>query len=106
MFVITEFSERLARELLNAIEYGDTDKVKTLLESGANPNLSVKDVPLLHWACEEDNIEIVRAFVTSGADVDKCDERDGIPLHLACECSCKTVVEYLIKEAGYKVGEL
>ena len=106
MFVITECSERLARELLNAVRHGDTDKVKTLLESGANPNHSVKDAPPLHSACENGNIKIVRALVTSGADVDKCDKQDRTPLHVACLWGHRTVVVYLIKEAGCKVGEL
>ena len=104
MFVITECRERLARELLNAVNRGDTDKVKTLLESGANPNHhSVKDDPPLHYA---GNIEIARALVTSGADVDKCDEQGWTPLHFACWRGHKTVVVYLIEEAGCKVGEL
>ena len=106
MFVITDCSERLAIELLNAVSCGDTDKVKTLLESGANPNHSVEDAPPLHYACVNGNIEIARALVTGGADVDKCDERDWTPLYFACRWGLKTVVVYLIKEAGCKVGEL
>ena len=106
MFVITECRERLARELLNAVHRDDTDKVKTLLESGANPNHSVEDAPPLHTACGNGNIEIVRALVTRGADVDKCDQQGWTPLHFACWWGHKTVVVYLIKEAGCKVGEL
>ena len=89
-----------------AVNDGDADKVKTLLQSGANPNHPLKDTPPLHYACMNGNIEIVRALVTSGADVDKCDKQGWTPLHFACLFVHKTVMVYLIKEAGCKVGEL
>ena len=62
--------------------------------------------PPLHAASSKGNVSIVKMLVEAGADVDRCSVLDYTPLHLACIEDHKEVVDYLIREAGCKVGEL
>ena len=64
-------------------------------------------LPPLHTASWEGNVSIVKMLIEAGADVDRCGGVfDCTPLHYACERGHKEVVDYLIREAGCKVGEL
>ena len=105
-----------------AVADGDVDRVRTLLQGGADPNHPVylteqwwsKEygewkwrTPPLHTACEEAMLQMVKLLVQHGADIDRGDGRDGqTPLHRACYGGNKEVVVYLTMEAGCKVGEL
>ena len=63
--------------------------------------------PPLHTASLKGNVSIVKMLIEAGADVDRCGGvLDYTPLHSACEGGHKEVVDYLIREAGCKVGEL
>ena len=115
-----EYSERLARELWKGVDVDNVETVRLLLGQGADPdhqlywswewtspfNNSHKDPPL-HTACRKGNVSIVKMLIEAGADVDKCNcMLDYTPLHHACSGGHKEVVDYLIREAGCKVGEL
>ena len=63
--------------------------------------------PPLHTASSKGNVSIVKMLIEAGADVDRCGGVvDHTPLHCACVGGSKEVVDYLIREAGCKVGEL
>ena len=113
-----EYSERLARELWKAVKDGDVETVRSLLGQGADPNhqlywsdgwgdqFNFKNPPL-HTASLKGNVSIVKMLIKAGADVDRCDGVvDYVPLQYACIEGHKEVVDYLIREAGCKVGEL
>ena len=105
-----------------AVYKGDVDRVRTLLQRGADPNHPVYLTeqwcgkkygerkwrrPPLHTACEKSVLQMVKLLVQHGADIDRGDGRDSdTPLHCACVGGQKEVVVYLIREAGCKVGEL
>ena len=62
--------------------------------------------PPLHVACMKGSIEIAKMLVNAGADVNRCEPYSSkTPLHFACEEAHQQMVDYLIREAGYKVGE-
>ena len=96
---------------------GDVKIVRSLLGQGANPDHQLywsdewyNNPPLhppLHIACVKGYVSIVKMLIEAGADVDR---RSGVfnytPLHNACVGGHKEVMDYLIREAGCKVGEL
>ena len=105
-------SEHLARQLHQAVEDGDINRVKDLLGQGANPNHQLYwseewlKCPPLHRACERGYLEMVKILVNVGAAIDKSDRCDMTPLHYACQEGHLQLVVYLIREAGCRVGEL
>ena len=100
-----ESSERLAIELWKAVDVGDVETVRSLLGQGANPDHQLH--PPLHTASFKGNVSIVKMLIEAGADVDRhSGVLDYTPLHSACIGGHKEVVDYLIREAGCKVGEL
>lgn len=75
-----------------AVEEGDIEKVRELLESGRNPNQF--DWPLswtpLHYAAKGEHIEIAKLLIEAGADVNAHNEEEigETPLGLvAASCS-------------------
>ena len=63
--------------------------------------------PPLHTASLRGNVSIVKMLIEAGADVDRCEHVDDFtPFQYACFGGHKEVVDYLIREAGCKVGEL
>ena len=104
-----------------AVYDGDVDRVRTLLQQGADPNHPVywskqwydreygewtERQPPLHTACENGMLQMAKLLVQHGADINKGDgENSQAPLHRACVGGNREVVDYLIREAGCKVGE-
>ena len=57
-------------KLLNAAERGDIDKVKHLINEGADVNAKdVYEKTPLHWAAEKGHKEIVEILLKKGANV-------------------------------------
>ena len=63
-------------------------------------------LPPLHTASSKGNVSIVKMLIEAGADVERCSVFECTPLLYACIEGHKEVVDYLIREAGCKVGEL
>ena len=114
------YSDRLAEDLWVAVHENNINRVRTLLQQGANPSHPVywrehwwrkphggwsTRSPPLYTACYIGNLEIVKLLIQAGADVNERDDESGTPLHAACRQSHKEVALYLIKEAGCKTGE-
>ena len=117
------FRERLADELWEAVAKGDTALVNSLLDQGVDPNHEIywsKEwlskstnlwtirYPLLHTACANGNLSMVKVLIQRGADPDRGDPSCNLtPLQQACTMGKRKVAEYLSKEAKCKlVGEL
>ena len=110
-----QYSKKLARKLWKAVWDDDINKVKDLLQQGANSNHKLywtkewsqcKDPPL-HTACWKGNLEIVKMLLNNGAGIDKGGgEYNRIPLHFASGAGHLHLVDYLIREAGCRVGKL
>jgi ankyrin repeat protein len=87
------------QNLTDAIERGDVTSVKSLLESGADPNwvvtpwgknsfaTSLSGVTMLNLAILRDRLDIARLLVEKGADVNRADSNVGAlrPLHYAAD---------------------
>lgn len=60
-------------ELVRAVQVQDLAKVKALIAKGADVKHMESDRPLLAWAAQSPNVEIVKALIQAGAEVDAVD---------------------------------
>src|SRR5438270_1360244 len=83
--------------------------VRVLIEAGADPNARDPDQPSsetpLHWAASSDDVDVARALIDGGADVDAADGSIGTPLDNAIGYACWHVARLLV-ERGAKVDKL
>jgi ankyrin repeat protein len=90
------------KEFLNACKDGDLEKVKQLLERGADVN--AKDEILgetaLMWASSNGQKEVVEFLIEKGADVNAKTRFGNTALMYASEKGHKEVVELLIKKGA------
>ncbi len=100
-------------DLWEAVRDDDVSKVRSLLEEGADPNhqlywrIDWKDRrPPLREACEKGFLEITRALVSGGADVEKRDGRLGMTaFHYACLRGHMEIVVYLSQDVKCRIGK-
>lgn len=64
----------ISQPLVDAIWDRDVDRLKRLLERGADPNSRVEGKPAVVWAAESDLSEAVRALLAHGADINAADD--------------------------------
>jgi hypothetical protein len=83
--------------LIEAASRGDLEKVKRLLNEGADVNAKNKygQTPL-HWAATWGHLDIVKLLVDRGADINAKDEDGETPLHWAAANDHLDVVEFLL----------
>lgn len=88
--------------LSSACRWGMVDLIDSLLRNGANPNAG--EHPAIHEACgsDESPIHVVENLIRHGADINKRDYWDEMPLHYACQSLLLDKVKYLIHH-GAKV---
>jgi uncharacterized protein len=83
--------------------------VQMLIEAGANPNARDPDQPSsetpLHWAASSDDVDVARALIDGGADVETPDGSIGTPLDNAIGYACWHVARLLVQR-GAKVDKL
>ncbi|MDJ0567992.1 MAG: ankyrin repeat domain-containing protein [Pleurocapsa sp. MO_192.B19] len=99
---VAAFKSNLDKQLIGAVQNNNLDKVKYLLEVGANSNTRSVDsgLTVLMIAAGEANVEIVKILLDAGADVLTGDYRAGATaLHKACQGGSVEVVRQLV-EAG------
>ncbi len=105
-------------DLWEAVRYDDVSKVRSLLEEGADPNHQLywsedwySDTkkwrrPPLHKACRNGYLEITRALVSGGADVEKGDGGWGrTAFHCACWGGHMEIVVYLSQDVKCRIGK-
>jgi ankyrin repeat protein/serine/threonine protein kinase len=90
------------KELLEASEKGDVEKVKELLKEGANINAKNKfGYTPLHVVADRGHIEIVKLLIEHGADVNAKDNIFGhTPLHKAAYNGHIEIVKLLIEHGA------
>ena len=89
-----------APPLIVAAEQGDREALATLLNDGANPNISTGDgSTALFWAAHTSNIEIAKALLANGAEVDRANSFGATPLYEAALNADGPLIELLL-EAG------
>ncbi len=102
-------------DLWEAVENDDVSKVRSVLGQGANPNHQLYwskewnkkgKFPPVHKACVRGYLEITRALVSGGADIEKGGGALGMTaFHYACwEGHMETVV-YLSQEMKCRIGK-
>ncbi len=100
-------------DLWEAVNDDDVSKVRSLLEEGADPNHQLywsRDwyrLPPLHEACWKGKLEVARALVSGGADVEKGDGRTlcMTAFHCACEGGHMEIVVYLSQDVKCRIGK-
>ena len=106
--------EQLARDLWEAVYNDDVSKVRSVLGQGANPNHQLywskewnkKGFPPVHDACLRGYLEITRALVSGGADIEKGDGVSGMTaFHWACVVGHMETVVYLSQEMKCRIGK-
>jgi ankyrin repeat protein len=109
-----DIDERGVSRLLDAVNTGNIEGVRALLEAGANPNATnVARSPLVSAITEFDgtnrrlvcNIDIVRLLLEHGADPNMRDPSvDTLPIHKAMELGEINCAK-LLKDYGARVAE-
>ena len=83
--------------------------VRILIEAGADPNARDPDQPSsetpLHWAASSDDIDVARALIDGGADVEVPNGSIGTPLDNAIGYACWHVARLLVQR-GARVDKL
>jgi ankyrin repeat protein len=83
--------------------------VRMLIEAGADPNARDPDKPssetALHWAASSDDVDVAKALIDGGADVEAPNGSIGTPLDNAIGYSCWHVARLLVQR-GAKVDKL
>jgi len=83
--------------------------VRLLIAAGADPNARDPDQPSsetpLHWAASSDDVDVARALIDCGADVETPNGSIGTPLDNAIGYACWNVARLLVQR-GAKVDKL
>jgi ankyrin repeat protein len=92
-------------DLHKAAREGDADRVRELLDAGADVNVRNTDKQRLqytplHWAAYYGHLEIAEILISRGADLDAVDPDYSTPLYLAAEEGHPKVVEFLISKGA------
>jgi len=82
--------------LVEAVERGDREGVRSLLKQNADVNTAQADgTTALHWAAHRDDLETAELLIGAGADVNAANHYGIIPLSLACTNGSAAMVEKL-----------
>jgi ankyrin repeat protein len=92
-------------DLHKAAREGDADRVRELLDAGADVNVRNADKQRLqytplHWATYYGHLEIAAILISRGADLDAEAPTYSTPLYLAAEQGHPKVVEFLISKGA------
>jgi ankyrin repeat protein len=86
--------------LFEAVKAGRPDLIDLLISKGADPSKTVdvynQRTPL-HWACEQDFIQIVKILIDDGSNFLARDSRGFLPLHYAVSSGRKATVGLLVQ---------
>ncbi|MEE9163144.1 MAG: ankyrin repeat domain-containing protein [Candidatus Neomarinimicrobiota bacterium] len=85
-------------QLVEAVERGDRETLRSLLEQQADVNAPQADgTTALHWAAHRDDLETAKLLISAGADLDAANHYGVTPLSLACTNGNAAMVERLLK---------
>jgi ankyrin repeat protein len=90
-------SRNRAKRLIRAAQLGNVKQLKSLLESGIDPDsVEERGSPPLHWATQEGHTETVELLSEAGANVNREDASGFTPLMVAVGLGHLAVVRRLI----------
>ena len=78
---------------------GQYEKVKTLIEDGADVNMDFYSKTAMHCACENGFIDIVRLLMEHGAKLKVKDSQNNTPLILACANGNLDIVSLILSKS-------
>ena len=100
--LIPACSQNVNAELLEAAKSGRTERIKGLLDAGADVNTKDPDgFTPLKWAVVRGHAATVQVLLDGGADLNMRDSRDQTPLMIATEEDLTRIIT-LLKQAGAK----
>jgi ankyrin repeat protein len=80
-----------------AIENGESDCLRLLIDAGANVNAEHDKYSVLHLAANNDNFDAVQMLIEAGALVNAQNQYGATPLHSAAEMNNAQSVKALLK---------
>ncbi len=86
--------------LSKAVELGEKDITRMLLQAGANPNHEINRRSLLIEAMDQNNIPIVEMLIKAGADVNKKDREGSPPISNAITLNPNITILKLLLDHG------
>lgn len=93
-------------ELMNAVRTRDAATVSDLLESATDARAtSVDGTTALHWAAQNDDVEIAGMLISAGADVSARNRYGITPLYMAALNGSAEMIDLLL-EAGGNANEI
>ena len=85
---------RAESRLVDAVQEGDREAVRSLLQEHVDVNVSRADgATALAWAVHRDDLEMVELLIDAGADVNAANLYGVTPLSLACTNRSGEIVE-------------
>lgn len=88
--------------LIDAVINNDIEMVRQLLEEGADPNVCIDEAQLrpLHFAAQNNSLEIAKLLITAGADVHaRTIPDDETPLEVAKLHGHRAFVELILSHS-------
>jgi len=101
--VSPEEQKKLNEQLIEAVNGGNADKVKKLLEKGASANAKDGYETVLCRACDRKQDEIVDILLKNGADIDSRTDLGATPLVLASVHKENVKILELLIDAGAEI---
>ena len=92
-------------DIFEATKNSDYDRVKELLDNGKDVNIVDKNnnTPL-HYACQSNNIKIIRLLILRGANINSLNNKKVSPLSYACFCKKLEIAKLLLEENNANVN--
>lgn len=89
-------------EIFNCAEKNSHKRLKELLDSGIDPNVTDYDrgAPPLMYACNKGHIESIELLIDYGADVNLANKRGRTPVHALIEMRFYKIALWVIKYCG------
>ncbi len=101
VFLASPVNNRLRAHLFDAVDRGQIDEVRRLIELGAPVTGRVAGgQTLLHRALYQEREDLALAIIDAGADVDAVDNQGVAPMHHAASIGALAVVERLLERGA------
>jgi len=99
--------QQLCKEFRYAAQKGDVETIEKMLKEGSVTVDCVEDPDdpsALYYACNHEHLDVVRALIRAGANVNSCNSfTRSTPLHAACNSGNSVEIVQELLEAGAEV---